>query len=52
VQKITKMTGADAADIHELLAGTTFPDAQAQQNDALPKDGTVKAIGETAKLLE
>jgi taurine transport system substrate-binding protein len=46
------MTGTDAADIHELLAGTTFPDAQAQQTDALPKGGTAKAIGETAQLLE
>jgi taurine transport system substrate-binding protein len=35
VQKIVKLTGSDATDIPELLAGTTFPDAQAQQTDAL-----------------
>ena len=52
VQKIAKLTGANAADIPELLAGTTFPDAQAQQTDALLKGGTAKAIGETAKFLK
>ena len=52
VQKIAKLTGANAADIPELLAGTTFPDAQAQQTEALLKGGTAKAIGETAKFLK
>ncbi|MGY2402639.1 taurine ABC transporter substrate-binding protein [Pseudomonas sp. SDO5271_S396] len=52
VQKIAKLTGSNAADIPELLSGTTFPDAQAQQTDALLKGGTAKAIGETAKFLK
>ena len=52
VQKIAKLTGSNAADIPELLAGSTFPDAQAQQTDALLKGGTAKAIGETAKFLK
>ncbi len=43
VQKIAKLTGSSA----ELLAGITFPNAQAQQTDALLKGGTAKAIGET-----
>lgn len=52
VQKIAKLTGSNAADIPELLAGTAFPDAQAQQTGALLKGGTAKAIGETAKFLK
>ena len=52
VQKIAKLTGSNADDIPELLAGTTFPDAQAQQTAALLKGGTAKAIGETAKFLK
>lgn len=52
VQKIARLTGANAADIPELLEGSTFPDAQAQRTDALLNGGTAKAIGETAKLLK
>lgn len=52
VQKIAKLTGSNAVDIPELLAGTTFPDAQAQQTEALLKGGTAKAIGETATFLQ
>lgn len=52
VQKIARLTGANAADIPELLEGSTFPDAQAQQTDALLNGGTAKAIGETAKFLK
>lgn len=52
VQKIAKLTGANAADIPELLAGTTFPDAQAQLTGALLGGGTAEAIGETAKFLK
>jgi len=52
VQKIAKLTGANAADVPELLAGSNFPDAQAQQTDALLNGGTAKAIGETAKFLK
>ncbi|KAA0950406.1 taurine ABC transporter substrate-binding protein [Pseudomonas sp. ANT_H14] len=52
VQKIAKLTGANAADIPELLTGSTFPDARAQQTDALLNGGTAKAIEETAKFLK
>lgn len=52
VQKIARLTGANAADIPELLEGSTFPDAQAQQTGALLNGGTAKAIGETAKFLK
>ena len=52
VQKIAQLTGANAADIPELLEGSTFPDAQAQRTDALLNGGTAKAIGETAKFLK
>ncbi|MBN0980872.1 taurine ABC transporter substrate-binding protein [Pseudomonas hygromyciniae] len=52
VQKIARLTGANAADIPELLEGSTFPDARAQQTEALLNGGTAKAIGETAKFLK
>src|SRR5471030_2471778 len=52
VQKIAKLTGANAADVPELLAGSAFPDAKAQQSSALLEGGTAKAIGETAKFLK
>ena len=52
VQKIARLTGANAADIPELLEGSTFPDAQAQRTDALLNGGTAKAIGDTAKFLK
>ena len=52
VQKIARLTGANAADIPELLEGSTFPDAQAQRTDALLNGGTARAIGETAKFLK
>ena len=52
VQKIARLTGANAADIPELLEDSTFPDAQAQRTDALLNGGTAKAIGETAKFLK
>ena len=52
VQKIAKLTGANAADVPELLAGSAFPDAKAQQTTALLDGGTAKAIGETAKFLK
>ena len=52
VQKIARLTGANAADIPELLEGSTFPDARAQQTDALLNGGTAKAIGDTAKFLK
>ncbi|CAI8940684.1 hypothetical protein EMIT0P171_50004 [Pseudomonas sp. IT-P171] len=52
VQKIAKLTGANTADVPELLAGSAFPDAKAQQTTALLDGGTAKAMGETAKFLK
>ena len=52
MQKIAKLTGANAADVSELLAGSAFPDAKAQQTTALLDGGTAKAMGETAKFLK
>jgi len=52
VQKIARLTGANAADIPELLEGSTFPDARAQQTEALLNGGTARSIGETAKFLK
>lgn len=52
VQKIARLTGANATDIPELLEGSTFPDARAQQTDALLNGATAKAIEETAKFLK
>ncbi len=52
VQKIARLTGANAADVPELLAGSAFPDAKAQQSTALLDGGTAKAIAETAKFLK
>ncbi len=52
VQKIAKLTGANASDVPELLAGSTFPDAKAQQTTALLDGGTAKAIGQTAEFLK
>lgn len=50
VQKIAKLTGANAADVPELLAGAAFPDAQAQPQ--LLQSQTPKAIAETAQFLK
>ncbi|MCU1723313.1 taurine ABC transporter substrate-binding protein [Pseudomonas sp. 5P_5.1_Bac1] len=50
VQKIAKLTGANPADVPELLAGSAFPDAQAQP--ALLQNQTPAAIAETAKFLK
>lgn len=52
VQKIAKLTGANATDVPDLLAGSAFPDAKAQQTTALLDGGTAKAISETAKFLK
>jgi taurine transport system substrate-binding protein len=52
VQKIAKLTGANAADVPELLAGSAFPDAKAQQSSALLEGGTAKSISETAQFLK
>lgn len=50
VQKIAKLTGANAADVPELLGGSAFPDAQAQST--LLSTQTPKAIAETAQFLK
>ncbi|MGF6592426.1 taurine ABC transporter substrate-binding protein [Pseudomonas sp. 2835] len=50
VQKIAKLTGANAADVPELLAGAAFPDAQAQPQ--LLQSQTPKAIAQTAQFLK
>lgn len=52
VQKIARLTGANAADVPELLAGSAFPDAKAQQTPALLQGGTAKAIAQTADFLK
>ena len=52
VQKIAKLTGANASDVPELLAGAAFPDAKAQQTPALLQGGTAKAIEQTAEFLK
>jgi taurine transport system substrate-binding protein len=52
VQKIARLTGSNAADVPELLAGSTFPDAQAQASAQLLEGGTAKAISETAQFLK
>ena len=52
MQKIAKLTGANTADVPELLAGSAFPDANAQQTTALLDGGAAKAMGETAKFLK
>ena len=49
VQKIAKLTGANAADIPELLTGSAFPDAKAQP--ALLAE-TPQAIAKTARFLK
>lgn len=50
VQKIARLTGANAADIPELLAGAAFPDAQAQPE--LLTTQTPRAIAQTAQFLK
>lgn len=52
VQKIAKLTGSNAADVPELLAGSTYPDAKAQQSGDLLAGGTAKAIEQTASFLK
>jgi len=51
-KKIARLTGAAAADIPELLAGSRYPDAQAQLSPALLGGGTAKAIARTAEFLK
>ncbi|MBD8827344.1 taurine ABC transporter substrate-binding protein [Pseudomonas sp. CFBP 13602] len=52
VRKIAKLTGANAADVPDLLAGSTYPDAQAQASAALLGGGTAQAVAKTAEFLK
>jgi taurine transport system substrate-binding protein len=55
VDKIVKLTGANAADVPELLAGSKFPTLAEQASPALlggSPGGTVKALTDTAKFLK
>jgi taurine transport system substrate-binding protein len=52
VDKIVKLTGAAAADVPELLAGSKFPTLAEQASPALLGGGTIKALTDTAKFLK
>lgn len=52
VKKIAKLTGSNAEDVPELLAGSEYPDAQAQRSSALLDGGTATAISNTANFLK
>ncbi|WP_338107373.1 taurine ABC transporter substrate-binding protein [Pseudomonas nitroreducens] len=52
VKKIAKLTGADPKDVPELLAGSAFPESQAQLSSALLGGGTAKDIAGTAAFLK
>lgn len=52
VQKIAKLTGANASDIPELLQGAHFPSAQEQKSAQLLGGGTAKDIAQTALFLK
>ncbi|WP_426151733.1 taurine ABC transporter substrate-binding protein [Pseudomonas sp. DC3000-4b1] len=52
VKDIARLTGSNAADVPELLAGSAFPQAQAQTSPALLQGGTAKAIADTAAFLK
>lgn len=52
VKKIAKLTGSNAADVPELLAGSDYPDAKAQQSSILLQAGTAKDIAATAGFLK
>ena len=52
VQKIAKLTGANAQDIPELLHGAHFPSAAEQKSPQLLGGGTTKDISRTALFLK
>lgn len=52
VKKIARLTGANAGDVPELLAGSAYPDAKAQVSPALLGGGTAKDIAATATFLK
>ncbi len=51
-KKIAKLIGANAADVPELLAGSTYPNAQQQLSTNLLGGGTAKDIAATAEFLK
>jgi len=52
VQKIAKLTGANAADIPQLLQGAHFPSTAEQKSPQLLGGGTAKDIARTALFLK
>ncbi|MCU1740683.1 MULTISPECIES: taurine ABC transporter substrate-binding protein [Pseudomonas] len=52
VKTIARFTGANPADIPELLEGSHFPDAAEQKSPELLGGGTVKAVAQTAEFLK
>lgn len=52
VAKIVKLTGANPADVGELLAGSRFPTLAEQVSPALLGGGTVKALTQTSQFLK
>lgn len=52
VKTIARFTGANAADVPELLEGSHFPSAAEQKSAALLGGGTVTAIANTSQFLK
>ncbi|MCO8161835.1 taurine ABC transporter substrate-binding protein [Pseudomonas sp. 21LCFQ010] len=52
VKKIAKLTGSNAEDVPDLLAGSEYADAQTQRSAALLSGGTVDAVAKTAAFLK
>ncbi|RRV10220.1 taurine ABC transporter substrate-binding protein [Pseudomonas sp. v388] len=52
VKKIARLTGSNVADVPDLLAGSDYPDAKAQQSSTLLQAGTAKDIAATAGFLK
>ncbi|CAB3754500.1 taurine ABC transporter substrate-binding protein [Paraburkholderia solisilvae] len=52
VAAISKLSGANASDVPELLAGNVYPNASEQAAPALLGGGTAKAVAATANFLQ
>lgn len=52
VKKIAKLTGSNAEDVPELLAGSEYADAQTQRSATLLGGGTTAAVAKTAAFLK
>ncbi|TBU99233.1 taurine ABC transporter substrate-binding protein [Stutzerimonas kirkiae] len=52
VASIARLTGAEPADVPELLAGSAFPNRDEQLSEAWLGGGTAKAIAATAEFLK